>query len=79
MMAQSTTGLPSSDHNCVSMGLAIVDQCHGVIIVIIIDAMIIVFTKWLDLNFEFDYILIFWKLPTVFHLLVCKLDHLILV
>ena len=50
-----------------------------VIIVVIIDAMIIVFTKWLDLNFEFDYILIFWKLPTVFQILVCKLDHLILV
>ena len=44
MMAHSTTGLPFSDHNFVSMGLATTDQSHAVIIVIIIVVVIIIIT-----------------------------------
>ena len=41
-MAHSTTGLPFSDHNFVSMGLATTDQSHAVIIVIIIVIVIVI-------------------------------------
>ena len=44
MMAHSTTGLPFSDHNCVSMGLATTDQSHAAIIVIIIVVAIVSIT-----------------------------------
>ena len=52
MMADSTTGLPFSDHNFVSMGLATSDQSHAVIIVIIIVIVIVIITIIIALLFE---------------------------